>query len=156
MLEQKTCSGCRGTGREQLDTQENLDGWADAFGIPRTPVPQDGPPCRECWGAGTEAPTPIHDFTASDIARSYTISDGVLMSIVEASTPTVIAMGYTKNMTRATGRVAWIFRDDEMGWLVDRGHESPTARAVARVQAQKRLRTDDDLGALVRWLRGEQ
>jgi len=95
--------------------------------------------------------TPISNFTARDIAGAYSYSaDRVQLLVVDEAT--VLAIGYREDRT-ATGRVAWIVADpDNRSWL----HTRNGGPFAARKTHRKRLDTlDDDLDALVRWLRGD-
>lgn len=92
---------------------------------------------------------PIADMTAAEMARTFTLADGVLMSVVDETT--VLAFGYSRDMTRATGRVAWIRR------VATRSGERWEAESFdgGRNKGRSRIRMTDGLCALVAWLRGE-
>ena len=95
---------------------------------------------------------PIADMTAAEMARTFTLADGVLMSVVDEIT--VLAVGYSRDMTRATGRVAWLRKMAFGGWWGWRRYL--TARdEVAGQQETPSTANHADLCALAAWLRGE-
>ena len=94
--------------------------------------------------------TPISSFTAHDIAGTYN-ADRVQFLVVDETT--VLAIGYREGRT-ATGRVAWVTLD-EVGALGQLWRSRRRSSGMAAPVDVSWIDTDDDLDALVRWLRGD-